>query len=114
MTTKTIDGQQAGAIFVLEDTVIAFADSAERLDELCNQGAERLGKLCAGELPDTEDDVAEALMAEVHAGRMWYTGDKARMVRPTGRVLGCLIEFKCVDDDRLFYAFAERFEVREI
>jgi hypothetical protein len=111
---KTTNGEQVGAIFVLEDTVIAFADSAERLDELCNQGAERLGKLCAGELPSTEDNVAEALMAEVRAGRMLYTGDKAHAVLETGRTLGCLIEFRVAGDDRLFYAAAGRFEARSV
>jgi hypothetical protein len=89
------------AVYLLEDTVVATAST---LDRLCNARAD---------YEINESELQSALQAEIEAGRM-LLADKPRRVQLTERTWGCLIEFRTPGDDRLWYAFAMRFEARRI
>ena len=74
-----------GAVFVMDEATIAFADSARTLDRLITDFAE--GRI-------TQEQYREAVKAEIQAGRMLHTGNRSHEVWLTRKTLGCLLEFQ--------------------
>jgi hypothetical protein len=90
---------------LLDDTVVAKADSQELLHALMEQKA-------TGMISEYEWE--QSILREVHEGRMFYTGHSSFPVQLTEKKPhNSLLEFKVKGNDTLFYAYARAFCSRQ-